>query len=59
MRYLELSDADLAEASRIMSNKPACIDQYRASSIAGNSVAGSVFYAFPAVFPSSFDSNIA
>ncbi|KAJ7591514.1 amino acid permease-domain-containing protein [Mycena floridula] len=49
MRYLELHRSDLQKAEAIMSRKPKLIDQFRASSIAGNGVLGSVFYAFPQV----------
>ena len=46
--YLELSPSELEGANEFMEAKLTTIDQWRASSIAGNGVIGSVFYAFPA-----------
>lgn len=51
MSYVELSEDDLAP--RILP-EPLLMGQLRASSIAGNSIIGSVFYAFPAVAAISF-----
>lgn len=42
MRYLELRGNDLAEGAKVISKKRVVIDQFRASSIAGNGVIGSV-----------------
>jgi len=47
MRYLELSMKDIEDAEKEMSPIPPQLDQFRAASIAGNGVIGSVFYAFP------------
>ncbi|KAG9006649.1 hypothetical protein FRB90_009798 [Tulasnella sp. 427] len=47
--YVELTPQDLELASRRLAEKPILLDALRASSIAGNGMYGSVFYAFPAV----------
>ena len=47
MQYIELSRDEIEEGEKEMSQAPAPLDQFRAASIAGNGLVGSVFYAFP------------
>jgi hypothetical protein len=47
MQYIELSRGDVEDGEKEMSQAPAPLDQFRAASIAGNGLVGSVFYAFP------------
>ncbi|KAG8922084.1 hypothetical protein FRC02_012152 [Tulasnella sp. 418] len=49
MSYVELTPDDISAAEARVNEKPFQLDQLRASSIAGNGIIGSVFYAFPAV----------
>lgn len=46
--YLELSNDDIRSASHRMSEKPSRVGQLRGTSLPGNSMLSSVFYAFPA-----------
>ncbi|KAG9036441.1 hypothetical protein FS837_001686 [Tulasnella sp. UAMH 9824] len=47
--YVELTAHDIELASSRLAEKPVLLEALRASSIAGNGMYGSVFYAFPAV----------
>lgn len=49
MRYLEVSPEKLREAEARMGVPHALLGQLAASSVAGNGLAGSVFYTFPLV----------
>ncbi|KAG8857674.1 hypothetical protein FRB96_005692 [Tulasnella sp. 330] len=49
MSYIELTAEDMRSAEVRTLERHSQLDQYRASSIAGNDMYGSVFYAFPAV----------
>ncbi|KIJ54334.1 hypothetical protein M422DRAFT_58383 [Sphaerobolus stellatus SS14] len=49
LTYLELSSEELTTAERCMKEKPHTVGTLRGSSLPGNSVTASVFYAFPAV----------
>ncbi|KAF8531286.1 hypothetical protein JB92DRAFT_2853005 [Gautieria morchelliformis] len=51
--YLELSEDDIATAMHRMSEKPPTVGQLRGTSLPGNSMTSSVFYAFPAVTAAS------
>ncbi|KAG8924000.1 hypothetical protein FRC00_005620 [Tulasnella sp. 408] len=47
--YVEVTAQDMELASSRLAEKPVLLEALRASSIAGNGMYGSVFYAFPAV----------
>ncbi|KAF8586227.1 hypothetical protein K439DRAFT_1631841 [Ramaria rubella] len=49
LSYLELSNEELAQANRRISERPPTVGQLRGTSLPGNSMTSSVFYAFPAV----------
>ncbi|KAF8531277.1 amino acid permease-domain-containing protein [Gautieria morchelliformis] len=49
LAYLELSEDDIATAMHRISEKPPTVGQLRGTSLPGNSMTSSVFYAFPAV----------
>ncbi|CAE7052581.1 unnamed protein product [Rhizoctonia solani] len=47
--YIEITDEQLKEGDQRMSEPEIQMGQFRSSSISGNGVVGSIFYAFPAV----------
>ncbi|QRV74785.1 amino acid permease [Ceratobasidium sp. AG-Ba] len=51
--YSEIANDELQRAERRLSKSEDLMGQFRASSISGNGVVGSVFYAFPAVAAAS------
>ena len=49
MRYLDITPVDLHAAEESLKHPVKSLNEIRATSVSGNGVTGSVFYAFPVV----------
>ena len=49
MRYLDITPVDLRAADESLNRPVKSLSEIRATSVSGNGVTGSVFYAFPVV----------